>query len=63
MTYRPGDAVTVTGIYWCTVCKLPAQFTAGDQFPGCKNMCGRGAWKLVQEADEPEPGPSAARRG
>ena len=23
MNYRPGAPVPVTGIYWCTVCKLP----------------------------------------
>ena len=41
MTYRPGATVPATGIYWCSVCKLPAQFTAGQQFPECRNMCGR----------------------
>jgi hypothetical protein len=59
MTYRPGAAVPATGIYWCTVCKLPAEFTAADEFPECQNMCGRGTWKLVQEANEQRPGPSA----
>jgi hypothetical protein len=55
MTYRPGATVPATGIYWCTVCKLPAQFTAGERFPECKNMCGRGAWKLVQDYSEAGP--------
>ena len=59
MTYRSGAIVPATGIYWCTVCKLPAQFTAGDPFPECGNMCGRGTWKLVREANEAGPGPSA----
>jgi hypothetical protein len=55
MTNRPGATVPATGIYWCTVCKLPAEFTAGDQFPECKNMCGRGTWKLVREQGGAEP--------
>jgi hypothetical protein len=55
MTHRPGATVPATGIYWCSVCKLPAQFTAGQQFPECKNMCGRGSWELVQDHSEPRP--------
>lgn len=57
MTYRPGATVPATGIYWCTVCKLPAQFTAGETFPECTNLCGRGTWKLVEE-NEAGPGSS-----
>jgi hypothetical protein len=45
--------VPATGIYWCTVCKLPRPFTAGQQFSECQNMCGRGLWELV-EKQEPE---------
>lgn len=55
MSNHPGDTVPATGIYWCSVCKLPAQFTGGERFPACKNMCGRGAWVLVQENGDPEP--------
>jgi len=51
MNYAPGEDVPVNGVYWCTVCKLPARFTAGEKFPGCKNLCGRGRWHLVK-ADE-----------
>ena len=54
MNHRPGATVPVTGIYWCTVCKLPEAFTAGQPFPECKNMCGRGSWVLVRkEGDDP----------
>jgi hypothetical protein len=53
MNHRPGAIVPVTGIYWCTVCKSPEGFTAGQPFPECKNMCGRGLWKLVEEQEIP----------
>jgi hypothetical protein len=55
MTHRPGTTIPTTGIYWCTVCKLPDRFTAGDQFPECKNMCGRGSWQLVEEQGSKKP--------
>jgi hypothetical protein len=55
MTHRPGSTVPTSGIYWCSVCKTPERFAAGQQFPQCKNMCGRGAWQLVE--DEPEKSP------
>ena len=48
MNHRPGEIVSATGIYWCTVCKAPAHFMAGETFPECPNMCGRGLWKLVE---------------
>ena len=54
MTYNPGAIVPDTGIYWCTVCKLPEAFTAGQQFPGCRNLCGRGLWELVEEQKQQE---------
>ena len=47
--HRPGATAPVTGIYWCSVCKAPKEFTAGEQFPECPNMCGRGQWELVRE--------------
>jgi hypothetical protein len=53
MTQRPGTTVSDTGIYWCTVCKNPELFQAGQQFPKCKNMCGAGYWQLVEKS-EPE---------
>ena len=55
MNHRPGATVPVTGIYWCTVCKSPEGFTAGQPFPECKNMCGRGLWHLVEEQGEEHP--------
>ena len=51
MNHLPGAIVPVTGIYWCTVCKLPATFRKDQKFPECKNMCGRGHWEFV----EPQP--------
>ena len=54
MNYRPGATVPVTGIYWCTVCKSPERLTAGQPFPACKNMCGRGLWQLVEEQEPPQ---------
>jgi hypothetical protein len=54
MNYPPGAVAPKTGIYWCTVCKLPMPFTAGQQFPECRNMCGRGLWQLVEQTPEPE---------
>jgi hypothetical protein len=33
------------------VCKLPDRFAAGQQFPECRNMCGRGHWELVEKQD------------
>ena len=55
MNHRPGATVPVTGIYWCTVCKLPEEFTAGQSFPECQNMCGRGLWHLVEAQENPQP--------
>ncbi len=49
MIYRVGAAVPASGIYWCTVCKTPEQLTAGDSFPECRNMCGRGSWEPVKQ--------------
>jgi hypothetical protein len=46
--FKPGTTVPSTGIYWCTVCKTPRRFTAGEQFPECDNLCGRGFWELVR---------------
>ena len=54
MNYRPGTEVPASGIYWCTVCKLPVRLQAGEKFPECRNMCGRGLWQLVKPA-EPQP--------
>ena len=49
MTYKPGAEVPASGIYWCSVCKLPERLTKGQPFPSCRNMCGRGRWELVKE--------------
>ena len=54
MNHRPNTTVSTTGIYWCTVCKLPRKFVAGQHFAECANMCGRGLWELVEEQD-PKP--------
>jgi hypothetical protein len=35
MTYKPGDEIPESGIYWCTVCKLPKELEAGRPFPEC----------------------------
>ncbi len=52
MNQRPGAVVPSTGIYWCTVCKTPERFLEGQQFPECRNLCGRGLWEKVE--DDPE---------
>ena len=52
MTYRPGATVPETGIYWCSVCKTPASFNKGQEFPECRNMCGRGHWEKAPEHKE-----------
>ena len=52
MTYNPGAIVPDTGIYCCTVCKLPEQPNAGQKFPECRNMCGRGRWEKVEQPKE-----------
>jgi hypothetical protein len=50
--HRPGTTVPATGIYWCSVCKTPKEFHAGEEFPACPNMCGRGQWEPVQIKDQ-----------
>ena len=55
MNYKPGTEVQTTGIYWCTVCKTPARFAVGQQFPVCKNMCGRGNWHFVEAQAQTPP--------
>jgi len=53
MTYQPGTKAPVTGVYWCSVCKTPAQFTKDQDLPECRYKCGRGRWELVKAAEEP----------
>jgi hypothetical protein len=48
VTYKPGDRVPETAIYWCSVCKRPERFLAGQAFPPCPNLCGRGRWEPVR---------------
>ncbi len=48
MAFLPGTEAPQSGIYWCSVCKTPAQFKAGEPLPTCKNMCGRGRWEFVK---------------
>ena len=50
MASKPGTPAPQSGYYWCSVCKLPAQFEAGQTLPACKNKCGRGAWEFVKPA-------------
>ena len=45
----PEGTAPQTGIYWCSVCKTPAQFKAGEVLPVCKNLCGRGRWEFVRK--------------
>ena len=51
MANKPGDKAEQAGIYWCSVCKTPVQFKAGDTLPTCKNKCGRGHWEFVRAAE------------
>jgi len=51
MSYKPGTEAPQTGYYWCSVCKLPARFEAGQTLPTCKNLCGRGNWEFVRAAN------------
>ena len=51
MNHKPGTVAPVTGIYWCSVCKTPARFTAGETLPECPNFCGRGLWELVEKEE------------
>ena len=45
---KRGAVVEQSGIYWCSVCKLPVRLNQGDVFPECANMCARGGWEPVQ---------------
>ncbi len=53
-SFKPGTTVPESGIYWCTVCKLPRSFNKGEQFPECENMCGRGSWERVPQEKRPQ---------
>ncbi len=55
MTYQPGTKAPESGIYWCSVCKLPARFEKDQELPECRNKCGRGRWELVQAGGQPKP--------
>jgi hypothetical protein len=55
MAFSPGTEAPQSGIYWCSVCKTPAQFKAGEQLPTCRNLCGRGRWEFVKAEDAGEP--------
>ncbi len=54
MAFKPGTQAPQTGVYWCSVCKLPARFEAGQTLPLCKNKCGRGHWELVRPDAAPQ---------
>lgn len=49
MAHKTGTQAPESGIYWCSVCKLPARFEKGQELPVCKNKCGRGSWELVKK--------------
>ncbi len=49
MAEKPGTTASKSGIYWCSVCKTPQEFKAGEVLPECKNKCGRGNWEFVKE--------------
>ena len=49
---KPGTVVEQSGIYWCTVCKLPVKLEKGATFPECTNKCGRGSWDLVRPTSQ-----------
>jgi hypothetical protein len=53
MALKPGVTAPQTGIYWCSVCKLPGQFEQGQVLPECRNKCGRGGWDFVQATPPP----------
>ncbi len=55
MTYQPGAKAPERGIYWCSVCKLPARFEKDQELPECRNKCGRGRWELVKSEEAPQP--------
>ena len=55
MNHKPGTIIPRTGIYWCTVCKKPKSLAAGQPFPECQNMCGRGLWQPVEQPPKPDP--------
>ncbi|MGH9491328.1 MAG: hypothetical protein ACRD17_12520 [Terriglobales bacterium] len=61
MAIKPGATAPETGIYWCSVCKLPGHFTAGQVLPECRNKCGRGGWDFIRA--QPAPGSAAAPAG
>ncbi len=50
MAEAPGTKAPKSGVYWCSVCKTPAQFKQGQELPQCKNLCGRGKWEFVAES-------------
>ena len=35
--------------HWCSVCKTPKRFTAGEILPECPNFCGLWPVELVEE--------------
>lgn len=55
MTYQPGTKAPERGIYWCSVCKLPARFEKDQELPECRNKCGRGRWELVKTEEMTQP--------
>ncbi|MGH9542156.1 MAG: hypothetical protein ACRD2H_09770 [Terriglobales bacterium] len=58
MALKPGTIAPQTGVYWCSVCKLPGKFDAGQVLPECRNKCGRGGWDFVQAGGAANPAPA-----
>lgn len=58
MALKPGTTAPQTGVYWCSVCKLPGKFEAGQVLPECRNKCGRGGWDFVQAGGAANPAPA-----
>jgi predicted RNA-binding protein with PUA domain len=52
MAQKPGTQAEKTGIYWCSVCKLPVKFDEGQTLPICRNKCGRGQWEFVKAIEQ-----------
>lgn len=50
--FEIGAEVPESGIYWCTVCMTPERFRQGETFRGCRNLCGRCRWELVEKDEK-----------
>ena len=53
--HKAGSVAPLSGYYWCSVCKAPAHFEAGDRLPHCPNKCAKGDWEYVRASDGKAP--------